>query len=260
MKSKLKKLDKDDLEKIAQTKCDFNIEDIETVITGVERNKDNPHEELTFSHPFKAVVVGKSNSGKTVLTINLLMKYLEYDTITIVSKTGHLQNQYSLFHDLSLIFPNKFKFKSSLASIKMKKFNKKLVNIVLIDDYQEGDKKEQQMFVELYTLGRHHGIHPIYLAQNFFKIPKNIRENVTQYVFFRTNSYREISTIRASVAGELEKTEFFELFRESTEPKTEDEDFPYLVIDTTKKSLGERYRKNFKELYERPSQYCHQMV
>jgi len=82
------------------------------------------------AYPFKVIICGISNSGKSVLALNMLMKYLTYDTITLIGSTIQYQNKYSIFNDLSQLYPSNFSLKESVGTIKINQYDKSQTNIV----------------------------------------------------------------------------------------------------------------------------------
>jgi len=116
---KTKRLTSEDMQHMVNnTKYDWSIDDVENVIVDKEKNEEDINEFLTAKHPFRAVIICRSGSGKTILTLNLLLKYLKYDCIYIICSTVHLQPKYDLICDLAELSPSKFKdFRVWLLSI-----------------------------------------------------------------------------------------------------------------------------------------------
>jgi hypothetical protein len=244
-------LKQEDLERIAEEHSQWSSDDISKVIDENYQARENKNDYLTVSTPFKMVVAGPSNSGKTYSLLNLIYKgHIYFDTLTIVSSTAKEQSEkFSLLEDLAEIFPNKFRFMSKPSSVKFKDYNKDKVNVVIFDDLQEATKKEEiEAFINCYTLGRHHGISPIFLAQDYYKVPIRIRSNSSHYMFFKTTSQKAINRFHLDIASDLEKEAFYRIYKAATEPQMDVKEWPYLVVDTTQKAACLRYRRNFKEL------------
>ena len=239
----------DELEGLTVPEEEISVEDVEKVLnqgqTDLDDRPENPW--FTFKFPYKIVCVGKSFSGKTVLILNLLTKYLYFDTLTIIGRTVQYQQKFDLFTDLAQLFPDKFFVHETIKEMRMRKYKKELVNFVLIDDAQEEDEKDIRKFNHLYTAGRHHGICPCFIAQDYFKAPIRARANTSHFIFFRLNSLRNIRRIHQEIASDLHIDQFTKMFMDATEPS--DDDHSFLVVDTTAKTSTERYRKGLNQFY-----------
>lgn len=252
MFEKTKRLNTNDLFNMADScKFDWNINNVENIICDKKNDCEDPNEFLTAKHPFRAVIIGRSGSGKTILTMNLLLKYLKYDCLYVVCSTIRLQPKYDLIVDLAELFPSKFRLFESMSSFHLNKVDKRKRNIVLLDDIQELDDSNMRKVNELFVKGRHHNISTIWLGQNYYKTPIRARGSANMFIFFKVNSSRELGRIHSEVCSDLSREAFEKLFREATEEKQGDENskFGCLVIDTEQKQDCLRYRRNFKQLY-----------
>ena len=252
MFQKTKRLNTDDLFNMADScKHEWNISNVEEVICDKKNDDEDPNEFLTFKHPFRAVIIGRSGSGKTILTMNLLLKYLKYDCLYVICSTVRLQPKYDMIVDLAELFPSKFRILETMSSFHLKNVNKNKRNIVLLDDIQELDDANMRKVNELFVKGRHHNISTIWLGQNYYKCPIRARGSANNFIFFKVNSSRELGRIHSEVCSDLSREAFEKLFREATEEQEGDENskFGCLVIDTEQKQDCLRYRRNFKQLY-----------
>jgi hypothetical protein len=236
------KLSNDDLKQLIAVEHDLSeIIDVEKVFNkSTDKDRYPTNGFLMPEYPFKLVICGPSNCGKSVLVLNMIFKFLVYDTITIIGETVTQQAKYKIFSDLAELFPEKFKMMPTVGKLKMKKYNKDLTNIVLIDDCQECSKSDEKTFNELFTLGRHYNINSIFLSQDYYKTGIRCRANTTHFIFFKINSQKQINRIHKELAAELTKSEFLALFIDATQ---NDNEFSFLLIDTTAKSKEMRYRK-----------------
>lgn len=252
MFKKTKRLNTDDLFNMANScNFDWDISNVEEVICDKKNGEDDPNEFLTAKHPFRSIIIGRSGSGKTILTMNLLLKYLKYDCLYVVCSTIRLQPKYDLIVDLAELFPSKFRLFESMSTFHLKNVNKNKRNIVLLDDIQELDDSNLRKVNELYVKGRHHNISVIWNGQNYYKTPIRARGSANLFVFFKLNSSRELGRIHSEVCSDLSKEAFIKLFREATDEQEGDENskFGCLVIDSEQKENYLRYRRNFKQLY-----------
>lgn len=250
--NKLKRLTGTDLQNLADDlKYEWSVDNVENVIVDKSKEEEDTNEFLTAKHPFRAVIIGRSGSGKTVLTLNLLLKYLKFDCLYVICSTVHLQPKYDLICDLAELFPSKFRLFSSMDAFHLKKVSKNKKNLILCDDIQELDEKNMRKANTLFVKGRHHNISVIWLGQDYYKTPKRARGSANLFVFFKINSGRELGRIHAEVCGDMTRENFEKLFRDATEEDENDPNSKYgcLVIDTEQKKDYLRYRRNFKQLY-----------
>ena len=72
------KLTNEDYKKIIANEFDLDdIEDVERVFHKTCQSDNHPSNSFLMPcYPFKMMIIGKSNSGKTVLALNMLMEYL----------------------------------------------------------------------------------------------------------------------------------------------------------------------------------------
>lgn len=249
---KTKRLTSNDLQDMARLcKYDWCINDVEKVIVEEEKEQEEEDEAniLLPKHPFRAIICGRSGSGKTIMTLNLLCKWLKYDTIYIVCSTVKLQKKYELFCDLADIYPSKFKVIESMSNFSLKNVKKTNRNLILFDDLQELDNKNLSRVNDFYVRGRHSNCSVIFLAQTFYKVPIRCRGSADIFVFFKVNSEKDKTRIHKDVCGDLDKEQFLTLFNEATEENEGAEPYSCFVVDTNEKKICMRYRKNFKSLY-----------
>jgi GTPase SAR1 family protein len=243
------KVNKEDYKKIIALPHEIDdIEDVERVFHEHTQSDMHPNNAwLMPEYPFKIIICGRSNSGKTVLMLNMLMKHLTYDTITLIGGTIQYQNKYSIFSDMSELFPTKFILKDSVGKIKMNKYDKTQTNVIVIDDSQEAINSEVEQFNSLFSKGRHHNINPVFICQDFFKAPIRARANTSLFILFKLTSVKSITRIWREVAADLEKDVFIRIFKEATQPES-GERFSFLVVDTEADSIELKYRKGFNRL------------
>jgi len=149
--------------------------------------------------PFRMVVAGSSDSGKTTMLLNLLI-----GTKMVDKENG---SRYILCNDVILIakFPDEPKwnivrdFFNELAETEdvsfkalppseipdIDKFNPERSTIAIFEDLMHESKKIQEQIAKYFTHGRHRNISPIYVAQRFFAIYKTIRDNATYILIHR---------------------------------------------------------------------------
>ena len=142
--------------------------------------------------PFRMVVSGSSDSGKTTMIINLLMgnkkvkedgeRYILCNDVVLIGK--HLDEPKwkiveDFYNELSLSEDVSFKSFSSEQMPDISDFDPSRYTVVIFEDLINEPKKIQEQIASYFTHGRHRNISSIYVSQRFFSIPKTIRENIT---------------------------------------------------------------------------------
>ena len=249
---KTKRLTTDDLSEMAQKcKYDWEINDIEKVMVDhKEKEEEDVHENpLIPVHPFRMIVVGRSGSGKTILTLNLLVKFLKYDCLYLICTTANLQTKYDLICDLANLFPSKFKVIEDLKKFDINKINKNKKNLILCDDLNELPDNELLKITLLFSKGRHYNCSIIYLSQYFYRVGVRARGSASHFVLFVVNSEKDKRRIFRDVANDLTPDQFLKLFNEATEVCDGADKFSCFVVDNTQSKLCLRFRKNFVNLF-----------
>ena len=164
-----------------------------------EYQPSNRGNEFSPLMPFRMVVAGSSDSGKTTMIVNLLIGTKKVD-----KKNG---SRYILCNDVVLFakFPDEPKwnivrdFYNEISkdpdsefyedvSFKVlpyddipdpETFDPSRSTVVIFEDLMHEPKKIQDKIAQYFTHGRHRNISPIYVTQRFFAVPKTIRDNVT---------------------------------------------------------------------------------
>ena len=83
----------------------------------------------------------------------------------------------------------------------------------------------------------------VLITQSYFSAPKNVRLNLTHYLFMKINNRRELQNIAINHSADIDYNDFMKIYRECTK-----EPFNFLTIDTTLPASDPlRFRKNLFE-------------
>lgn len=250
---KTKRLTSNDLQDMAhECRYKWEINDIEGVMVDEKEKKEEEDDSihpLLPQHPFRMITVGRSGSGKTIMTLNLLVKYLKYDCLYLICTTANLQKKYDLICDLALTFPTKFKVIEDLKKFDLKQINKNKINLILCDDLNELPDNELLKINLLFCKGRHYNCSIIYLSQYFYRIGVRARGSASHFVFFAVNSEKDKRRIFRDIANDLSPDQFLKLFNEATEISDGADKFSCFVVDNTQSKLCMRFRRNFVSLF-----------
>jgi hypothetical protein len=230
----------------------------------------------------RGLIIGKSGCGKTTLLLNLLFRsgWLDYNNLQVFGKSL-FQSEYRILksafkeklpkeaiirlfdhqdeimrlnvspacvveemaknlHDKSDIDCKFFESSEDVPDPSELSSDKK--NLMIFDDLQ----LEKQSKCETYYIrGRHSNVDCFYLAQNYFKIPRQtIREN-TNFICLFPQDLKNVSHIyNDHVSNDMHKDEFGILCKTAWEHP-----YGFVVIDPTSKKHNGKYRCGFDTFY-----------
>ena len=102
------------------------------------------------------------------------------------------------------------------------------------------NKKLNSIVTELFIRGRKLNISLIFITQSYFKVPKDVRNNSTQFFIIKIPNKRELQQIAINHSSDINTKDFIEIYKKFT-----DKPYSFLVIDTTLSSNNSlRFRKN----------------
>lgn len=233
---------------------------------------------------FRALIIGKSNCGKTSLLMNMLLadNWLDYNRLYVVGNSL-FQPKYDILKrgfdngltkaEIRKIFeleneikekglnykdaisllgeevnrPKKvqvYYYKPSHKLPDPESLDRRFKNLMVFDDLMDESQVTPKLY---YTRGRHSNTDCFYISQNYFELDrKSIRSNADLLVLFRlpVKDLQHIFTDLASVDFEN-----FKDFQDFCEACWRD-DYSYVVIDlTSKPESGRKYRKSFEDFY-----------
>ena len=227
----------------------------------------------------RALIVGKSNCGKTTLLLNLLLKpgWLDYNNLLVFGNSLHqLEYQiikkgfekglskdqvYSIFQNQNVLEEKNY---SALQAIEdfdgpltneinaqffdscelvpdPSSLNPQKKNLLILDDCFLGKQNKAEAY---YTRGRHNNCDTIYISQNYFKLPRQtIRENANFIILFPQDS-RNINHLHADHCPYIPIEEFRELCTKVWKNKHN-----FVTIDLTTDYDKGKFRQNFQTFY-----------
>ena len=77
------------------------------------------------------------------------------------------------------------------------------------------------------------------ITQSYFRVPKDVRLNLTHYLIMKINNRKELQNIAVNHSADIDYKDFINIYRECTR-----EPYSFLTIDTT---LPESYPLRFRK-------------
>lgn len=201
---------------------------------------------------FRLLLSGPSASGKTNAARWLLDKYYKntFDRIVLLSPTAEID---PVWKDLKGLKKKDRIHKLSMAPIrkilkqqekKVKKLGKgKAPKILVIYDDTVGDNKiiSSPEFLISFIRGRHFCVSCIVMTQSYMKIPRSVRLQATAVMVFPSFRSEIEKLYEEHGPYQLSRKEWYTMVMDAMK-KTENEKYPFFMIDTTK-PVENRYRR-----------------
>ena len=221
----------------------------------------------------RGLIVGKSNCGKTVLLLNLLLKddWLDYNNLLVFGNSLH-QPEYRVIKEglskglgknqILNIFENQHMITNRITPLELiesyngsrnggittqfyencelipdpKTLDPKLKNLLILDDCFLGKQSKAKAY---YTRGRHNNCDTLYISQNYFALPRQtIRENSNLIILFPQNT-KSVEHIHRDHCTDMPYEEFKQFCEDVWSTKHN-----FITIDLTSDRLNGKYRRN----------------
>ena len=102
------------------------------------------------------------------------------------------------------------------------------------------NKKLDSIVPELFITGRKLNISIVFIAQSYFKVPKDVRLNSTHFFIMKIPNKRELQQIALNHSSDIDFKDFMKIYKKYTK-----DPYSFLVNDTTLPSDDPlRFRKN----------------
>ncbi len=187
---------------------------------------------------FRWCIIGQSGSGKTVLALNAIARMLVYDKLYIIQKNPD-QSKIKKLTDAFKEAGREMDLILGTGMVDIPKpddFDKTKQNLVLLDDLV--NEPDQSRIIELAIMGRHKGVSLIYLTQSYYKIPRIIRLQATDFSIFELNR-KETRLIYDDVGQACESLDLFRRMMMDSTTK----DYGFLQIDMRTRNPKYKFRR-----------------
>ena len=230
----------------------------------------------------RAIIVGKSGAGKSVLLAYLLLEdsMLDYDNLSICGPSLH-QPLYRIMNkgfsmnlskaQVRSLFENQDRIKRDHGTVDNlldaysgrckggidaqfvddvnvipdpSEFDDRKKNVLVVDDVLLGP---QNKIEDMYTRGRHNCIDTFYVAQNYFKIPRGtVRENANMIFMFSQDMKNLNHIYNDHCSGDGISCE---QFRDFCSRVWRSGKYRYVVIDLSRDASSGKYRSGLDDIW-----------
>lgn len=218
----------------------------------------SPHEYLIPKHPFRCLISGPSNSGKTVLFVSLLTNpvfgYKDFFHKVILIGPNVHSEQYEPIEDAlgdKLMKMDEFDNKYLLELLDYLKEQKEELGalsprvLVVFDDCLDNKEIVNSSFLKaLFIRGRHSQTSSMFLSQAYNQFPLVLRKQLSNVIQFPTPNKREVDCLAEELNHpRLTEEQFKKLFHYVTKEKHN-----FLHINLQCPDKDEIFRKKFQEI------------
>ena len=196
-----------------------------------ENNKEH-NEKWPFipDHPFRILIIGGSESGKTNAVLILINQHDNIDKIYLYAKDlsepkyeflikkcekagiKHLNNL-NTFIECSNTTDDVYE------NIDDYNLSRKRKILILFDDMIAdimSNKKFPAIIKELFIRCRKLNILLVFITRSYFSVPKDVRLNSTHYLIMKINNKRELQNIAINHSADIDYKDFMKIYRECT--------------------------------------------
>ena len=244
---------------------------------GVERR----HSFLLPKKSIRAIIVGKSGYGKSTLLNYLLLHpgMLDYDTLTVCGRSLH-QPEYRVMkrafekglskNQVNELFKNQNKlaagddpeefidnyngpckggidatFSDNVENIPdPSEHDPTRKNLLIFDDVMLGNQNKCEAY---YTRGRHNNVDVFYIAQSYFRLPRQtVRENANLFILFKQDNTNLSHIYRDHCSFDAIP---FEVFKGFCADVWRGGKHNFVTLDTSRPADGGKYRRNLNDYW-----------
>ena len=184
---------------------------------------------LMPKHPFRLLISGESGCGKTNLLLNMILKYLSFDSLFVCAKDlqetsyQELKEYYELLQEIPDLESYQTEFYDNLDDMKsVDELDDNSRNLIIFDDCIT--EKNQELIQDMFIRGRKKNASVVYITQSFYRVPKIIRDNSNYFIFFKLH-LKELKRVLKEIDGydipnlQLNPFDFFMLDRKNPKLK-----------------------------------------
>ena len=203
--------------------------------------------------PFRKLIIGPSESGKTNTLLHLIDKFHPIDKIYLYAKDTnedkyqYLINKREQAGIKNLNDPHAFiEYSGDMNDVleDINNYNKKRDKKVLIifDDMIADimrSEKFKSIVKELFIRCRKLNISIVFIRQSYFRTPKDARLNSTHYILMKIGDRKELKSIAEENSGNVAFTDFLKIYNYCT-----DKPYSFMMVDT-RPTAHITFKKNF---------------
>ena len=205
-------------------------------------------------HPYRILIVGGSGSGKTNALLNLINNQPDIDKIYLYAKDPHEAKYQFLinkrestglkhFNDPKAFIEYSNAMQDVYKNIEEYNVDKERKILIVFDDMIAGmtnNKNLSSIVTKFFIRGKKLNIALVLITQSYFKVPKDVRLNSTNFFIMKVPNKRELQEIALNHSSDIDSKDFIKIYK-----KCIANPYSFLVVATTLPSDNPlRFTKN----------------
>ena len=216
------------------------------------KTEHNSNWSYILDHLYKILIIGGSGSGKTNALLNLIIdnqpdidKIHPYAKDPYEAKYQYLINKREKvgldhFNDPKAFIEYFNDMQDIYKNIEEYILGKERKLLIVFNDMIVKNLKLNPVVTELFIRGGKRNISIVFIAQSYFKVPKDVRLNSTHFFIMTISNKRELQQTAINHLSDVDYKDFMKIYKKCTA-----EPYSFLVNDTTLLSDDPlRFRKN----------------
>ena len=189
-----------------------------------DHNKNWPY---TPDHPYKILIIGGSGSRKTNVLLNLIENQPDIDKIYLYRKDPcEAKYQYLInihekvglkrFNDPKAFIEYSNDMHDVYKNIDDYNVYKDCMILIVFDDMIADmiqNKKLNSVVTEFFIRGRKINISLAFISQSYFKVPKDVRLNTTNFFIAKIPNRKELQQIAINHSSDINTKDFVNIYR-----------------------------------------------
>ena len=206
--------------------------------------------------PFKMLIIGPSDSGKTNTLLHLINKFHPIDKIYLYAKdTDGKKYQYLInkreqvgiknLNDPHAFMENSNDMNDVLENINNHNKNRDKKVLIIFDDMIADimrSEKFKAIVKELFIRCRKLNISVVYITQSYLRTPNDARLNITHYVLMKICNKKKLKSIAEENSDHLDFKDFLKIYNYCTK-----EPYSFMMVD-----IRPTARVTFKKNFDKP--------
>ncbi len=180
-------------------------------------------------HPYRVSCAGVSGSGKSSICCSLIAHCGIFEKILIVTANP----DEPLYRVLAENNPGMVEVTEDMDGLPpLEELDDSEQRMIIFDDQLGCSTKIQKRIIQYFLQSRKKNCSCIYISQNFFGIPMDIRKNSTHVIITRLNSETDFREIGRRLLGIVNSQQLKDIYKHATTPDEETDMFnSFLMID-----------------------------
>ena len=186
-------------------------------------------------HSYRILIIGGFGSGKTNALLNLIHNQPDIDKIYLYAKDPYEAKYQYLINKREKVGQDHFndpkafiEYSSVMHDVyeKIENYNpNKKREVLIVFDDMIADMIA--IVTQLFIRGRKLNISVVFITQSYFKEPKDVRLNSTNFFIMKIPNKRELQQIVLNHSSDIDFKDFMKVYKKCTA-----EPYPFLVNDT----------------------------